>query len=162
MPGVPFPKRIRLTPAVYADRECTFHLVLRARTGTAPFRDPATATLLWSIVEQQNARGRVTLLAACLMPDHLHLLAKPDEDDLVRWCNSFKSFTAHACHGLGQQGSLWQPSFYDRAIQGAHEFEETLKYIWDNPAAAGLLESGGTWPWRATWLDPDGAASTGN
>src|SRR4029077_621590 len=90
------------------------------------------------------------LLAACLMPDHLHLACRPGAIGLTRWIGAMKSLSTRASWSARWRGVLWQPSFYDRRIRDA-EVEQTLKYIVRNPVIAGLCDAVEDWPWSAVW-----------
>ncbi len=149
---VEYPRRHRLAADSYRRPGVSVHLILRALPGTSPFANRVLGDAIWAVACQQNERGQVRLRAACLMPDHLHLLVQPERADLSRWLNSFKSYTASVSHRHGHRGSLWQPSYFDRLLREG-EFEATLKYVLENPLAAGLVESSEEWPWSAIWLD---------
>ncbi len=151
----PFRKSIRLPLEAYQDSGRVFHVVVHAFRTSTPFRDAVVANAVWDVVLQQNERSDVRLFAACLMPDHLHLLASPRARDLVRWLNALKSFSATAARMAGWSGPLWQPSFHDRALR-EDEFDGALGYVWNNPLAAEIATEADSWPWLAVWLDPDG------
>lgn len=141
-----FPKRIRLAPDAYANREHTFHVVIRAMPGTAPFRGRIGAEV-WDVVRSEFDRPAVAIITACLMPDHLHALVRPRERTIVAWVNGFKSFTTYLARTNGHSRVLWQPSFYDRNQRNIEEFEATLAYIIANPVAAGLVSKPSDWDW---------------
>ena len=81
------------------------------------------------------------------MPDHLHLLLTPMASPLTKWVAAFKSFTTRASWRFGMKGPLWQPSFHDRALRGAREFDDVVEYIATNPLNAGLAVEADEWPW---------------
>ena len=105
----------------------------------------------WGLVCEQPQRGAVQLLAACLIPDHLHLLAKPAAAPIPRWMNSLKSYAAKVAHQHGHIGELWQPSYWDRALR-ADELDSAVDYILRNPVSAGYVDAVDDWPWVGTWL----------
>ena len=148
---VQLPKSIRLPNGAYAATDHVFHLVIRAMPDTTPFKDPRVAQVTWELIEEQNDRGTVQIYAACFMPDHLHLVVSPRSQDLIRWANSFKSFSTRRSWEFRKATALWQPSFYDRRLRDEAEFEAALIYVEDNPLAAGLVNPGGRWPWVRVW-----------
>lgn len=150
----PFRKSIRLPLEAYQDSGRVSHVVVHAFRACTPFRVEGVATAVWDVVLQQNARHEARLFAACLMPDHLHMLASPRQRDLVRWLNALKSFSTTAARTAGWSGPLWQPSFYDRALR-EDEFDSALAYVWNNPLAAGISTDSGAWPRLGVWLDSD-------
>jgi len=148
--GVPFPKRIRLPAEAYGDRDRVFHVVIRARVESIPFRDDEVAGAVWEVLEQEASSEHVALAAACLMPDHLHLAASPGDITLTAWIGRFKSLSTRVVWREGWRGVLWQPSFFDRYVRPG-DWDEVLAYIVNNPVAEGLCDDASTWPWRAVW-----------
>ncbi len=77
-----------------------------------------------------------------IMPNHIHIILllggdaagaspRPTVMDIV--C-TFKSLTALACKRAGFEGKLFQTSFYEHIIRNASDYDETAKYIYQNPA----------------------------
>ena len=150
-----FPKSIRLPPEAYANSEAVFHVVTHTLPETSPFNSRELGDAIWKVIVGERDRRAVKLFAACLMPDHLHLLASPREKSIIRWMNDFKSFTTHISKSYRQQRFLWQPSYYDRRIRNEVEFEAVVNYILQNPVAA-RLNSAMEWPWVTSWVDRSG------
>jgi hypothetical protein len=81
--------------------------VSRAFLFDAPFKGRLGDTI-WDELTAQPPSS-VNLLAACLMPDHLHLIAQVANEDLLRWLGRFKSYTTQlsgtrstrSCHDPG-------------------------------------------------------------
>ena len=143
-----FPKPIRLPAEVYSNRELRFHVTINAHP-EVPRWSPALGNRLWSLVMDERALDRVELFAACLMPDHLHLLIRPDEVDMIRFVNSWKSLTTRESWRFGWRGALWQPGIWDRTIRDPEDFDSTVRYIVENPVDAALVDTPESWPW--TW-----------
>ena len=96
---------------------------------------------------------RYTLYAACVMPDHVHMLIEPavkergKEDEPLFWTlteitHSLKSFTAHEINKLaGATGeTVWEKETFDRLIRSEADMHEKHDYITSNPWKAGLVE----------------------
>ena len=114
--------------------------------------------------------GRQIVLGACLfwheskwiveavvvMPDHLHLLARPcpmlaagdgpasptaerQYYPLSQMLHSVKSYTASAINRQrGTAGRFWLPEHFDRVVRDQYEFDQKLRYMADNPVKAAL------------------------
>lgn len=149
---VRFPKAIRLPHDAYANGENVFHITIRAAIESAPFEDKALAASVWELVVNERERGRVRMLAACLMPDHLHMLLAPAGVDLVKWVDGFKSFSTRVSWNV-RRGVLWQPGFHDRRMRDEREMLAAVRYILDNPYAAGLIERDGVWRYSGCWVE---------
>ena len=119
----------------------------------APFEDAALGDAIWADVVGEQSRNAVRVSAACLMPDHFHVLVSPREKSIIRWMNDFKSFTNHISKGFRPQRFLWHPSFYDRRIRDLGEFETALNYVLQNPTSSGLVSQDEQWPWVGSWVE---------
>ena len=109
------------------------------------------------------------LFAACVMPDHVHLLFEPQikekdaQDNPVFWTlgeilHGIKSFTAHQINKAAKVTGVhvWEEESFDRLIRGDADLEEKFHYIcrnpWDNqvvPLNGGLSVGCGHWTQRA-------------
>ena len=49
----------------------------------------------------------------------------------------------------GTDGELWQPRFFDRALQTVQEYNETVEYMHLNPVRAGLVSRPEDWRWSS-------------
>ena len=101
---------------------------------------------------------RMTLHAAVVMPDHVHLLLTPlarpsgatgggtpappaEAFSLSELLHSIKSYSAHQINKVrNAEGSIWQDESFDRIVRDEAEFEEKWNYIRHNPVRAGLVE----------------------
>jgi non-canonical purine NTP pyrophosphatase (RdgB/HAM1 family) len=108
---------------------------------------------------------RAVLHIATIMPDHVHMLLRPQEGhDLSKLLHSLKSFTAHQINTeRGASGKLWQRESYDRIMRSANEIAEKYKYIEQNAVRRRLVDRPGDYQWTVIG-DDDGrrdAAPTG-
>ena len=116
---------------------------------------------------------KITIYAVVVMPTHVHLLIKPlpvrgttgtvvlpggkgksdmneakDFFNLSEIMHSIKSYTAHEIKKLRkQQGYVWIHESYDRIIRDEAEFQDKLRYIYENPIKEGLVKSDKEYPW---------------
>ena len=77
-----------------------------------------------------------------IMPDHIHLILelvrnsagaspRPTVMDII--C-AFKSVVTAKVRANGFIGKFFQTSFYDHIIRNKQDYDETVKYIYENPA----------------------------
>jgi REP element-mobilizing transposase RayT len=95
-----------------------------------------------------------SLLAWCVMPNHVHALAEIHSGQrLDRVVHSWKSFTAHQANRLlGRTGAFWAPEYFDRYMRDSDQLAATMAYIEENPARAGLCREPTAWPYSsASW-----------
>ena len=74
------------------------------------------------------------------MPNHVHVLAAfPDEESMLKQCESWKHFTAMQINRqLGRKGRFWQQDGFDHLVRSERQFEHLRRYIAENPTRAGL------------------------
>ncbi len=121
---------------------------------TSPERD----LVLKSVLHAHEHR-QYQLYAACVMPDHVHLLFEPQvkqQDEAgnpVFWSVSeilqgIKSASAHNINkAIGATGHVWEKESVDRIIRGQSDLEEKFHYICRNPWDAGVVERTENYPW---------------
>ncbi len=111
---------------------------------------------------------RMTLHAAVVMPDHVHLLLTPFETEsaasvaLGEILHSIKSFSANEVNkNDARTGPLWLDERWDRMMRSEKEFIETWEYIETNPDRAKLGEDY-KWFWSsATGFEEAGVVQSG-
>ena len=83
-----------------------------------------------------------TLLAAVVLPDHVHLILQPkDGYSLSRVMKGIKGVSARLLNlSRGSKGIIWLDESWDRIIRDEKEFREKLKYMFENPYKARLAE----------------------
>jgi REP element-mobilizing transposase RayT len=88
---------------------------------------------------------RYRLLAWCIMPNHVHVVLKPDSGyELDKILHSWKSFTATRANKLlKRQGVFWQPESYDHLIRDDEDLVHAVEYTLNNPQVASLKN----WQW---------------
>ena len=96
--------------------------------------------------------GLYELLAWVLMVNHIHILIYP-EARLSRITKSIKNFSARQANAiLGLTGQpFWQDESYDHWVRGPEELEKIVRYIEENPVAAGLAKRVEEWRWSSAF-----------
>jgi putative DNA methylase len=83
------------------------------------------------------------------MSNHVHVLVTPLVDG-KQWLGPLKGFTAHEANRiLGRTGRFWQDESYDRLVRDDTEFGRVLRYIENNPVAAGMCASPEEFSWSS-------------
>jgi superfamily II DNA or RNA helicase/REP element-mobilizing transposase RayT len=102
---------------------------------------------------------RYALFAACVMPDHVHLLIEPaiERDDesgtpvffrLTTILHSIKSYTANRVNKIeGRAGAVWEKESFDRLIRSESDLQEKFEYIIRNPWDAGVAGTAEDYQW---------------
>ena len=72
------------------------------------FSNPSTTQIVLDALKWQNQRERITLVAAVIMPDHIHFVAQPKDITLSKLMHSLKSYTANEINRvLGRKGGMF-------------------------------------------------------
>jgi RecG-like helicase/REP element-mobilizing transposase RayT len=102
---------------------------------------------------------RYELFAACVMPDHVHLLIEPmverqkDSGDpiffsLTKILHSIKSYTANRINQIEKSKDLvWETESFDRVIRSESDLHEKFLYLTRNPWEAGVVTAGEHYRW---------------
>ncbi len=116
------------------------------------------------------AGERYRLLSFVVMPSHYHWLFLPDEGwaagavarertkgktvtprELIS--HSIQSYTATMCNRLrSKTGAYWQHETFDHWARDESETIRIIRYIEENPVAAGLVEQPGDYRWSSAKL----------
>ena len=124
---------------------------------TAPERD-----LVLKSVLSAHDNHQYLLYAACVMPNHVHLLFEPQikEKDKggqpVFWPVSeilqrIKSDSAHNIYkASGGTEQVWEKESMNRMIHGQGDMEDEFYYICQNPWDTGAVSRNANYPWLST------------
>lgn len=119
------------------------HVVQRAWPGLRLFADDGDYAEYRDVLAR-NLRG-AELVSACLMPDHVHLIAVPSTGEaLARMLGETRRLYARY-KGFGPQG-LWRGRYLSCPLDVAHA-RAALAYLSFNPVRAGLVQSPAEWKW---------------
>ena len=94
------------------------------------------------------------VLAATLMPDHLHVIATPTEDRDAKVGNlsaAIKRWMRQELHASWQ----WQAGSFDRLLRHDESLRDKWLYVEENPVRAGLVTRWEGWPYRYEFNDPE-------
>ena len=132
---------------IFAD-QC-YHVLNRANRRAEIFHDAADYTAFIRLMARAQARIEVPILAACLMPNHIHLVVRPRKNgDVSSWMHWL--FTTHVRHyheKYATSGRLWQGPFKAFIVQTDHYLLTLLRYVERNAQRANLVERAEHWAW---------------
>jgi REP element-mobilizing transposase RayT len=102
---------------------------------------------------------RYELYAACVMPDHVHLLIEPMIElegkdgnpaffSLSKILHSIKSFTGNRINKIDNaREAVWETESFDRLIRSESDLQEKFQYITRNPWDTGVVKRGEDYRW---------------
>lgn len=102
--------------------------------------------LAW--IREYSTKYGLSILAYCLMQNHVHFIAIPKEtDSLARVFNTaHMRYSQYFNRKLKQRGHLWQGRFYSCILDESH-LMLAARYIERNPVRAGFVKK----PWQWSW-----------
>lgn len=128
-----------------------FHLVARVEGRALAFHTSSEAHALWD----RLVRGVPGIVALCLMPDHVHLLATGD----VRrsFGGALSGYARWRAARTGRSGPLFGRSPLPSPIEGNEKITRSERYVHLNPCRARLAPDPLAWPF-STHRDAVGLA----
>jgi len=94
------------------------------------------------------------LYAVQVMSSQVHLIIQPKPVySLSRIMNGIKGVTSRLVNkSRSERGHLWRGESFDRIIRDEKELLEKMKYMYENPLKAGIVEESDNW---SGWFAPD-------
>jgi len=141
------------------------HVTQRGNGRAATFFDDGDYALYRDLLGRHCAAAGVEIWAWVLMPNHVHLILVPHEEDALRRALAavHRRYAGHVHARLKRTGHFWQGRFGCVAMDEAH-LGAALRYVALNPVRARLVERATDWPWSSIHAQlgvGDGMTSTG-
>jgi putative transposase len=152
--GSPYPvrRRIRLGRASYGAGQC-FFLTISTHLRAPIFRSyPELADEVTDIIVHTASERKTLLFAWCLMPDHLHLLAK--DADIVELVRLVKGRATPLLRRRESKRRLWQRSFYDHGLRADESIRRVTQYIFENPVRRQMVDCPSDYRWSGSNVWP--------
>ncbi len=126
------------------------YIIQRGNRDQDTFFEPADYKAYLETMAEWCARCRVTILAYCLMPNHVHLIATPKTyDGLARAVGeAHRRYTRRVNDLNGWSGFLWQGRFASFPMDPP-SLLKAVKYVELNPVIEGIARSGRTYRWSS-------------
>lgn len=127
------------------------HVTQRGNGRQRTFFEDADYALYLDLLADAAGRARTSVWAYCLMPNHVHIVLTPSDEDGLRstLCDLHRRYTGYVNARRRTTGHLWQGRFGSVAMDEPH-FVTALRYIALNPVRAGLVKHADDWPWSST------------
>lgn len=130
--------------------ELPHHITQRGNYKQDIFSDDKDRNKYLSWIEEYSAKHSLSILAFCLMQNHVHFVAIPHAKDSL--AKVFKSvhmrYSQYFNKKNGVSGHLWQGRFYSCILDEKH-LVCTARYIERNPVRANMVEKPWEWKWSS-------------
>ena len=139
-------RRPRLTLAGHVH-----HLIQRGNNGQAVFVDTADYQRMLEVLRQQAQACGVAVHGYVLMPNHLHVLATPQEDTgLARMMQALgRSYVRYFNQRHQRSGTLWEGRYRCTVLQPERYLVPCMVYMDLNPVRAGLCPQAQDYAWSS-------------
>ena len=125
------------------------HIVQRGvRSFDIFFKDQDRIEYL-NFLNEQSSRSGLTILAYCLMTNHVHILAVPEKEDSLAKAvgEAHRQYTRMINFRENVRGFLFQGRFSSCPVYTDHYLLTALRYIEQNPVKAKIVK----YPWQYKW-----------
>ncbi len=127
------------------------HIIQRGNDRQLIFRDTNDYRIFLDWLRAAAKQFKVAIHAYVLMPNHLHLLATPSDQEglarMMQWVGRF--YVPYFNRKYGRVGTLWQGRYKATVIDSERYFITCSRYIELNPVRAGLVSSPAEFPWSS-------------
>lgn len=153
VPAITSQLKRRLTERMHAGRMpvsgAVYFLTLVTRNRQPWLGVSSGRAAMLSVIQAWHGEGDGAVLAAIVMPDHVHVLIRqgaslPIGRVVARW----KSQAMKACNYIGS----WQRDFWEHRLRTEESWEDYGLYMLLNPYRAGLAKPEVVWP---GWYCPE-------
>ncbi|MGH6614815.1 transposase [Sphingomonas sp.] len=126
------------------------HVTQRGNRRERVFFEDGDYTLYLDLLAEAAERARVAIWGYCLMPNHVHIIAVPSDEDGLRRTFRYvhRHYTGYINARMRVTGHLWQGRFSSVAMDEAH-LVSALRYVALNPVRAKLTERAQDWRWSS-------------
>jgi len=126
------------------------HITQKGNYRQDVFLDADDRSLYLTWIQEYSLKYKLSILAYCLMRNHVHFIAIPFKaDSLAKTFNTVHMrYSQYFNKKLRQRGHLWQGRFYSCVLDESH-LMFAARYIERNPVRAGIVKEPWLWPWSS-------------
>ena len=142
-----FPSKLHHGVPPWVEPGNLFHIriSLERAKEQSPLTTPRVATLLLESAQFYELKQRWHITVFLVMPDHVHTIASfPAQESMSSVIGDWKRLH------MQERGIDWQEGYFDHRLRNDERGEQLsakVRYIRNNPVAAGLCEHAEDWPW---------------
>ncbi len=126
------------------------HVTQRGNRREPVFFEDADYRYYIDLLSESAQKAKTGVWAYCLMPNHVHLVLVPSDEDGLRAAlgEAHRRYTRRINSRNEWTGHLWQGRFGSTALDEDH-LANAVRYISLNPVRAGLVKRAADWPWSS-------------
>ena len=122
------------------------HVTQRGNRREPVFFEDGDHVRYLAFLKAGSEKSGTDIVAYCLMPNHVHIIAVPTHKDGLwqLFSDAHRRYTNYINWRHGWTGHLWQSRFGSVVMDEDH-FCEAIRYVWLNPVRAGLVARAEDW-----------------
>jgi putative transposase len=126
------------------------HVTQRGTNRQVVFLSQSDRKVYLDLLRENSSKAGVAILAYCLMPNHIHLIAEPVEElALATMLRRVHGRYAQYFNARKQRsGHLWQNRFYSCPLERTHLWN-AITYVERNPVRAGFVGRAEDFAWSS-------------
>ncbi len=103
-----------------------------------------------NLLAQAARKAGSQILCYCLMPDHVHIIIMPNEEDGLRrtFADAHRRYTGYVNVRRRVTGPLWGGRF-GSVVMDKEYLSHAVRYVLLNPVRAGLVKRPQDWKWSS-------------
>ncbi len=127
------------------------HVIERGNNRESVFRDSTDYDKYRFFLSKYSKEKEVAVLAYCLMPNHIHLLVRPSDDEgLAKMMQGITlCYSKYFNEANGRTGRLWECRYHSTVIDADSYLWTVSKYIEENPVRAGIVKRPEEYPYSS-------------
>ena len=132
-------------------QNAAYHIILRGNQRQKTFRNDMDRVKYVKLIKKYKKRFNAKVYAYCLMPNHVHLLVDPSDQNTLRKImhGISMSYTKYFNYKYKKCGHLWQGRYKNFAIQKDQYLLNCANYIEMNPLRANICFRPEDYPWSS-------------
>lgn len=132
------------------DPDGFYHIIARGNNKQRIFRDPNDCLRYLRILRKERRRYKVSLFFYAIMPNHVHILLRPNNDQLPSYMHAVhNAYAKYFCRRYKYIGHVWQGRYKSIHIRTEVHLAAVGNYIEMNPVRAGLCADPAEWPYSS-------------
>lgn len=131
--------------------QCIYHVMNRGQEGQKLFRNLHDYLAFLDLLMVAKQRYQIELFAFCLLPDHFHLLVRPDQGASLSYCMQWlqTSFVRRQNDYYRSEGPLWQGRYKSCLVQENSCLFAMMRFIEGHPIRSGLATEALNYVWSS-------------
>ena len=132
-----------------------YHALNRGNSRAEIFRKEEVYAAFERILGEGLSKYDVDIYAYQLMPNHWHLVLRPNRDgamsQYLRWVTATHTMRYHARYHTSGEGHVYQGRFKSFPIQDDGHFFTVCRYVERNALRAKFVKRAEAWRWGSLW-----------